>query len=115
MLNLEIIQSSFSSETVRITLAIAFVTAFYRFYTTIWRPVFSDKSASLIPEGGPLFGSWRFWSARWDFLQEWTAKGKSVMNFYVGRYQVINISGEANRIAFFEDKQMDLGEGFVDF
>lgn len=35
------------------------------------------------------------------------------MSFYVGNYQVINMSGEANRIAFVEDKQMDLGEGFV--
>ena len=114
MLNLETVQNGLSNQTVQFTLAVAFVTSLFRFYTTIWRPAFPDKGASLIPEGGPLFGSSRFWSARWDFFQEWAAKGKLAISFYVGKYQVINLSGEANRIAYFEDKQMDLGEGFVD-
>lgn len=35
------------------------------------------------------------------------------MSFYVGRYQVINLSGEANRIAFLEGKYLDLGEGYA--
>lgn len=35
------------------------------------------------------------------------------MRFNVGGYQVTNLSGEANRIAYVEDKQLDLSEGYV--
>lgn len=113
MLDYDTLRISLSNETIQFTIAIALTASLYRLYKTVWRPAFPDKGASLVTEGGPFFGPPRFWSARWDFLKEWSAKGRSAMSFYVGRYQVINLSGEANRIAFFEDKQMDLGEGSV--
>lgn len=113
MMDYETLKGGLSNARVQLTLAIAFAASLYHIYSTIWRPAFPDKGATLIPEGNPLFGAYRFWSARWDFLREWTAKGKSVMSFYVGGYQVINLSGEANRIAYVEGKQLDLNEGYV--
>lgn len=109
----ETLKSVLSAGTMQLALAIAVVVSLYQLYFTIWRPVFPGKGVALLTEGGPILGASRWWSARLDFLREWTAKGQSVMNFYVGRYQVINVSGEANRIAFLEDKNLGLGEGYT--
>lgn len=113
MLDYETPKGSLPNAMVQLTLAIAFAASLYQFYSTIWRLVFYEKGVTLIPEGNSLFGVYRFWSARWDFLREWTTNGKSVMRFNVGGYQVTNLSGEANRIAYVEDKQLDLSEGYV--
>jgi hypothetical protein len=112
MLDLDTLKLSLANGTVQFAIALAFAVSLYRFYTTIWRPPFPGKGVSLIPEGNFFFGASRFWSARWDFLREWSV-GRSAVGFYVGGYQVINLAGEGNRIAFFENKEMDLGEGWV--
>jgi hypothetical protein len=110
MLNLDLLRTGLSNETVQFTIAFALALAFYRLYTTLWRPSFPAKAPALIPEGSPIIGASRFWTERWHFLKHW-GKAKSAFSFYVGRYQVISLRGEANRVALFDNKELSFSDG----
>jgi len=60
----------------------------------------------------PILGSLRFFSERWNFLREAAVHSLTGQHsFHVGGYSVVGLSGEEGRHAFFESKQLSLGEG----
>lgn len=112
MLSLENIQDGLSNPTVQWTLAVVLPYTLYRLYLTLWRPAFLSKAPQPITEGVPILGSTRFWSARWDFFKEWSAK-KGSFGFYVGNNQVIAVAGTAARQDFFNSRELNFDKGSV--
>jgi hypothetical protein len=109
MLNLETIRDGLSSPTVQWTLAVVLPFTLYRLCLTLWRPAFDSKTPATIHEGIPIIGSFRFWSARWEFFKK-HGKGKN-FSFYVGSNRVIAVRGHAARQDFFNNRELDFSKG----
>ena len=72
------------------------------------------KEPRLVPEGYPVVGALRFFTARWDFFQHarrLTPSGN--FGFFIGKHPVVGLTGEKGRQAFFESKGVGFGEGYV--
>ena len=92
--------------------AFAFAVPFvlYRIYLVLRQRPVPTKAPALIPENIPIFGSLRFFTARWDFFRNWFPKFPS-FSFFVGSNHVIAVSGDAARTAFFDSRELDFGQG----
>ena len=78
------------------------------------RPSIPAKAPKLVQGSWPIVGSLGFFKSRWDFFNQ-AAKRSATGNFsfYVGRYHVVGVSGDAGRKAFFESRALNLAEGWV--
>jgi hypothetical protein len=86
----------------------------YHIYLALRQPSIPKRAPTLIPERIPVLGSLRFFTARWDFLREWLSRSSS-FSFLVGSDHVIALSGDKNRIAFFENRELSFGDGYAFF
>lgn len=68
----------------------------------------------LLKEDWPIVGTFRFFTARWDFFKEAIANSDTGhFSFHVGNKHAIGLSGDDGRKAFFESKDLDFAAGFV--
>lgn len=65
-----------------------------------------------IKEGQGIFGAIRFFTARYEFYEEWSKKLKH-FSFHIGNNNIISLSGEAARKWFIECPQLSLVDGYT--
>lgn len=69
-------------------------------------------SPPLLKEDWPLIGTFRFFTARWDFFREGIANSDTGnFSFHVGNKHAIGVSGDEGRKFFFESKDLDFASG----
>jgi hypothetical protein len=79
-----------------------------------WRPKFPKRAPKLVRENFPVLGALRFFTARWDFYRHGVSQSKTGnFSFYVGKNQIVGISGDKGRKLFFESKALGLAEGYL--
>ncbi|SPN98786.1 uncharacterized protein DNG_01827 [Cephalotrichum gorgonifer] len=84
----------------------------YLAYSLLDRPAFPRKAPPVF-EANPVVGARRFFSRRNVFLEDITSKSKSGQaSFYYGKFQVVALSGEHGRRAFFESRDLDFNAGY---
>lgn len=110
MFDLFSIAGGSGSPITQFTVAVVIPYLLYRLYSALRPPHIPAKAPPLIHETTPIFGSLRFFTARWDFFKAWLAKSSS-FSFLVGSNHVVAISGDAGRAAFFENRDLHFGEG----
>jgi len=60
-----------------------------------------------------LINAWTFFSRRYDFFRDhFTKTGLTIFRFRLLQHRVIAMAGEPNRKIFFNDRNLDLGEGY---
>lgn len=70
------------------------------------------NSPTVVNRNFPLTGAWGFWGSRWDFCRK--ARDRSVTrnySFHTGKHHVIGLSVVKGRNFFFDNKDMNFGEG----
>lgn len=81
------------------------------FVKATWQPSY-PKGAPTVVREWPIFGALRLFNERKSFYVE--ASGRSSTgNFstYVGKYQVLGLSGSEARKLFFESRALSMSEG----
>ncbi len=79
----------------------------------VWRPGFPKGSPKRLAEGYPILGVVRFFSARRDFYLDGIHQSPSgQFRFYIGKHRIVALSGEQSRKAFFENKELNMPEGY---
>jgi hypothetical protein len=111
MLRIELFNGEWARPFTKSFVAIVIPFVLYRIYLALRQPLVPKRAPTLIPEGIPAFGSLRFFTARWDFLREWLSQSSSI-SFLVGSNHVIAVSGDVNRAAFFESRELSFGDGY---
>ncbi|KAK7741914.1 hypothetical protein SLS62_010891 [Diatrype stigma] len=79
-----------------------------------WRPSIPKNAPKWFREGDwPIAGALRFYSARSDFFRN-AMKHSPTGNFsfYIGKKQVVGLSGPEGRKVFFENRELGFSEGF---
>jgi len=64
--------------------------------------------------GYPFFGTYEFFTARWDLFRHsslLTSSGN--FTFFIGPHQIVGLSGDKGRETFFESRDLSFNEGFV--
>ncbi|CZR62535.1 uncharacterized protein PAC_12432 [Phialocephala subalpina] len=84
---------------------------------TIWASTgyrFSANAPKRLKEGYPIFGTLRFFTARWDLFQHAKAQTPSGnFSFFVGKHPVIGLTGEKARHVFFQSRDLGFTEGYA--
>jgi hypothetical protein len=85
-------------------------------YRLLRQPPFPPNAPRFWKEGDwPLIGAIRFYIDKHDMIhqaQKTTTTGN--FSFYVGKKQVVSLSGQEARKTFFESKDFHLNKGYVD-
>lgn len=78
---------------------------------TVWQPAFPRGSPKVF-KGWPILGALGLFKNRWQFLHE-CIKQSPTGNFstYIGKHQVLMLSGVESRKFFYESKELDLSAG----
>lgn len=78
---------------------------------TVWQPAFPRGSPKVF-KGWPIVGAVELFKKRWEFLHK-CIKQSPTGNFstYIGKYQVLMLSGVESRKFFYESKELDLSAG----
>jgi hypothetical protein len=64
--------------------------------------------------GYPLFGTYEFFTARWDlFRQSSLLTSSGNFTFFIGPHQIVGLSGDKGRETFFENRELGFNEGYV--
>lgn len=86
-------------------------------YRLVQRPPLPSNAPKLWKEGDwPLIGAVRFYIDKHDmFLEAQKSTSTGNFSFYVGKKQVVALSGSEGRKTFFESKELHLNKGFVCF
>ncbi|KAF2431953.1 hypothetical protein EJ08DRAFT_648613 [Tothia fuscella] len=92
--------NSFPSLFTQSILAVVVPFALYCLYLLLRQPHTTAKAPASIAESVPILGSFRFFTAGWDFLKT-CLRNSSNLSFWVGKNHVITIGGDAGRAAFF--------------
>ncbi|KAI1076373.1 cytochrome P450 6A1 [Whalleya microplaca] len=81
-----------------------------------WRPSLPANAPKWWKTGDwPVLGTLRFYRARADwYLDALRNSPTGSFSFYVGKKQVIGLSGEEGRKFFFESRDLNLGAGFAE-
>lgn len=81
-----------------------------------WRPALPKKAPKWWKEGDwPVLGAIRFYSQRADFYREAISHSPSGnFSFYMGKKQLIGLSGPEARKVFFDSRDLSLQEGFAE-
>lgn len=97
--------------------AVAFGAALFGLVCVIkWvlqRPPADVCAPKFYSDGYDLFAAWRFFSSRWDYYQEGTAKRTRNFSFWIGKYPLVGLTGAAARKTFYEHKALSVNEGHV--
>ncbi|KAI0125425.1 cytochrome P450 6A1 [Xylariales sp. AK1849] len=80
-----------------------------------WRPSFGRKAPQLLGiNSWPILGAWRYYTERYDFFKENQAASKTGnFSFYVGKAQVVAITGHEGRKSYFDSKELHMGAGYA--
>ncbi|KAM7203021.1 cytochrome P450 6A1 [Rhypophila sp. PSN 637] len=80
-----------------------------------WRPAFPKNAPKLWkPKDWPIVGALAFFTDRRNFLTHGSRTQKTgAFSFYLGKYQVVNISGREGRKAFFDSRELSMSEGYA--
>lgn len=93
--------------------AVLLVTLYFAISWLVWRPGFPKGSPKRLTEGYPILGVVRFFSARRDFYIDGIQQSPSgQFSFYFGKHRIVALSGEQGRKSFFENKELDMPEGY---
>ena len=77
------------------------------------QPSFPKNAPRRTPESWPIFGSWDFFTQRWDFYRRSMAHNKGGhFSFYAGSHPVVALAGDEGRRVFFESKGLNFGAGW---
>lgn len=80
-------------------------------YSTRKEP-FPNSAPSLLSENLPVVGAFRFFTSRATFLKDGAANSKTGnFSFYVGKHQVVGLSGLEGRRVFYESKELSSHQG----
>jgi hypothetical protein len=112
MLRIDLLSGESAHPVTQSIVAIVIPFVLYRIYLALRQPSIPKRAPALISEKIPAIGSLRFFTARWDFLRDWLSKSSSV-SFLVGSNHVVALSGDINRIAFFESRELSFGDGYA--
>ncbi|KAH6982363.1 cytochrome P450 6A1 [Ilyonectria sp. MPI-CAGE-AT-0026] len=94
--------------------AVLLVTLYFAISWLVWRPGFPKGSPKRLTEGYPILGVVRFFSARRDFYIDGIQQSPSgQFSFYFGKHRIVALSGEQGRKSFFENKELDMPEGYA--
>lgn len=100
-----------------LTVCIVFILSSITFafvYISFQRPTLPKATPKAASEQWPFLGALAFFSRRWDFHRSAQhASRTGNFSYWLGKHPVIGLSGLAGRRAFFESRQLDLGEGWV--
>jgi hypothetical protein len=89
-----------------ITLACTFAVQLVR------RPSFPKTAPKFFKDVDmPILGALRFYSHRLDVMTRGMAAHGGNFSFYIGKNQVVGMSGLAGRKTFFESKELNMSEG----
>lgn len=105
------LSADFSNHRWSTTIAVLVVSLLALFITTTWQPAW-PKGTPKLTRQWPIVGSWRFFVERKTFFYE-AVKQSPTKSFstYVGKYQVVGLSGLEGRKTFFESKDFGFTEG----
>ncbi|KAE8359940.1 cytochrome P450 [Aspergillus caelatus] len=75
---------------------------------------FPDGAPRPLGEGYPILGALRFFSDRYNMYFDGISLSRTgSFSFYFGKHQIVGISGLEGRKVFFQDKAMDLSQGYT--
>lgn len=81
------------------------------FYSIRQAP-FPDSAPSLLSGNLPIVGAVRFFVSRATFLKDGAANSKTGnFSFYVGKHQVVGLSGLEGRKVFYDSKELSSHQG----
>lgn len=101
------------SATVWVLLLTTVATVFYRLF---WRPTLPKNAPKWYKKGDwPILGSLEFYyGRRSEFMREGLRDSKTGnFSFYIGKKQLIGISGAEGRKLFFESKDLNFPQAYV--
>lgn len=76
------------------------------------RAPFPDSSPSLLTGNLPVIGAFQFFVSRATFLKDGAANSKTGnFSFYVGKHQVVGLSGLEGRKVFYDSKELSSHQG----
>jgi hypothetical protein len=76
------------------------------------QPASVSKEPKPVPEGYPVVGALRFFTARWDFFREARSHAATGnFGFKIGKHFVVGLSGDKGRQLFFESRDLGFQEG----
>jgi sterol 14-demethylase len=96
--------------------ALLLTTAATVFYKVFWRPAFPKNAPKWYKKGDwPILGSVEYYyGRRLDFVREALRNSKTGnFSFYIGKKQMIGVSGPAGRKVFFESKDLNFPQAYV--
>lgn len=107
------LSSAFSYQNWPTNLAILVISLVALFIKVTWQPSFPKGTPKLVPEL-PILGALRLYKERLTFFRE-AMKSSPTGHFstYVGKYQVIGVSGHEARKTYFDSRELDMTEGYV--
>lgn len=81
------------------------------FITATWQPSYPKNAPKVVSEW-PILGALRLYRDRKNFFLE-AANKTATGNFstYIGKHQLVGVSGHEARKSFFEAKELDMAEG----